>query len=250
VARRHLLEPALSRVRIGIAGWSVPSIFRRTESRDKNLLEQYAELFTAVEINTSFYRPHRFATYQRWSTCVPDQFRFAVKLPKRITHEHRLADCREEIKAFTDGVRGLGDKLEVLLVQLPPSLQFDARIAQIFFRALKMESAARIACEPRNSSWFTEAADAVFAEFSLARVSADPAPAGCESRGLKKSTFDYMRLHGSPKIYYSAYSPEYLHRLAGTIDANAPQIETWCIFDNTASGAAWSDAGALKNLMA
>jgi uncharacterized protein YecE (DUF72 family) len=240
----------LSRVRIGIAGWSVPAVFRRRESRHKSLLEQYAELFSAVEINTSFYRPHRFATYERWRLSVPEQFRFAVKVPKLITHEHCLADCREQITAFTDAVGGLGSKLEVLLVQLPPSLEFDARIARIFFRALKAETAARIACEARNSSWFTEAADTVFAEFGLTRVSADPAPAGCELRSFKSATFEYLRLHGSPQIYYSAYTPAYLHRLADAIGAHAPQSEPWCIFDNTAGGAAWSDAATLKNLLA
>jgi uncharacterized protein YecE (DUF72 family) len=240
---------ARGRVLIGIAGWSVPSAFRSTESSDKTLLGQYAELFPAVEINTSFYRPHRLTTYERWSANVPDQFRFAVKVPKLITHEHRLAGCHEEIQAFTGAVRGLRGKLGVLLVQLPPSLAFDARVARTFFRTLKMETAARIACEPRNSSWFTRAADDVFEEFGLARVSADPAPAGCEFRESPTARFEYLRLHGAPKIYYSAYSAAYLDRLASAIEARPPRFETWCIFDNTASGAAWPDAVALRSLL-
>jgi uncharacterized protein YecE (DUF72 family) len=240
---------AQGRVLLGIAGWSVPSAFRSTESSGQSLLGQYAGLFPAVEINTSFYRPHRPATYERWGASVPDQFRFAVKVPKLITHEHGLADCHEEILAFAGAVRGLHRKLGVLLVQLPPSLEFDAHVARNFFRTLKLETAARIACEPRNSTWFTRAADDVFEEFGLARVSADPAPAGCGFRESPTAKFEYLRLHGAPRIYHSAYAPAYLERLASAIGARPPAFETWCIFDNTASGAAWSNASALLSLL-
>ena len=87
-------------------------------------LERYARRLNAVEINSSFYRPHRRTTYQRWAQCVPDDFRFAVKMPKAITHEAGLADCGALLDRFVDEVTGLGEKLAVLLVQLPPKSAF------------------------------------------------------------------------------------------------------------------------------
>ena len=82
-----------------------------------------------MEINSSFYRPHRTATYERWAASVPEDFRFAVKVPKAITHERRLKDASDLLDRFLSEAGGLGPKLGPLLVQLPPSLSFQAGIA-------------------------------------------------------------------------------------------------------------------------
>ena len=92
-------------------------------------LERYGAILNAVEINSSFYRPHRTATYERWAASVPEDFRFAVKVPKAITHERRLKDVGDLLDRFLSEVSGLGPKLGPLLVQLPPSLSFQAGIA-------------------------------------------------------------------------------------------------------------------------
>ena len=99
-------------------------------------LERYARHLNAVEINSSFYRPHRRTTYQRWAQSVPDDFRFSVKLPKTITHEAGLTDCGALLDRFVDEVTGLGDKLAVLLVQLPPKSALSKRIANRFLPRL------------------------------------------------------------------------------------------------------------------
>ncbi len=78
---------ALTTIRIGTAGWALPKALRNNQSASKPLLEQYAALFDAVEVNSSFYRPHRRSTYERWSANVPDSFRFSLKLSRVITHE-------------------------------------------------------------------------------------------------------------------------------------------------------------------
>ena len=75
-------------------------------------------MFNAVEINSSFYRPHRASTYARWSQSVPDEFRFAVKVPKSVTHGLRLVGCADLLDEFLGPVRALGDKLGCLLVRL------------------------------------------------------------------------------------------------------------------------------------
>jgi uncharacterized protein YecE (DUF72 family) len=245
----------VSSIRVGVAGWSVPPSLRRREDAGQSLLEQYAGLFRAVEINSSFYRPHKLATYQNWSASVPPDFRFAVKVPKLITHEQRLIGCDEAILAFMNGVRGLGDKLGALLVQLPPSAVFNASVAREFFQTLRGQTSAAIVCEARNPSWFAPGAAPLFAELLISRVSADPVPQGCDLRVADdgevaaNSGVVYVRLHGSPRMYYSVYSPEYLEDLRATLAAQSVSREVWCIFDNTAAGAAWDNARSLQGLI-
>ncbi len=80
-------------LRIGTAGWSVPALYAEEMPRGGSHLERYARRLNAVEINSSFYRPHQRKTYERWAQSTPADFRFSVKVPKAITHEARLADC-------------------------------------------------------------------------------------------------------------------------------------------------------------
>ena len=241
-----MARPALRTIRIGTAGWSLPKALRVSHAASKSVLEQYAELFDAVEINSSFYRPHRRATYERWCGSVPESFRFAVKLSRVITHEFGLVRSQSETVAFMESARGLEHKLAVLLVQLPPSRIFDRSIAGAFFKMLRQETAAHIVCEARNPSWFTSEATAVLETNRVTRVAADPVPPGCEFVAPAHPDFAYFRLHGAPRIYYSAYS---IDRLQGVAAAAGAAAETWCIFDNTAAGAAWPDATTLQRLV-
>src|SRR5687768_10341877 len=108
-----------SPLRVGTAGWSVPTRYAADLPQGGNQLARYALALNAVEINSSFSRPHRRTTYQRWADATPAPFRFSVKMPKAITHEARLADCGALLDRFVAEVTGLGGKLGVLLVQLP-----------------------------------------------------------------------------------------------------------------------------------
>jgi uncharacterized protein YecE (DUF72 family) len=108
-----------------------------------------------VEINSSFHKPHRRKTYERWAASVPADFAFGVKAPREITHGLRLARAGAALDAFLAQASGLGSKLGVLLFQLPPSLAFDARTTATFFRVLRKRHAGRVACEPRHATWFT-----------------------------------------------------------------------------------------------
>lgn len=235
--------------RIGVAGWSISKVLRSGESQAQSLLTQYGGRFNATEINSSFYRPHRFQTYQRWAASVPDNFRFSVKVPKLLTHERRLIAGPDEIRAFMAGVRGLADKLGALLVQLAPRCVFDERVARQFFDTLTSETAALIACEARNPSWFTAEADHLLRRCEVARVIADPVAPGCEIAPPPVVSPAYLRLHGSPHMYYSSYSFGDLETLAERLSVHN-DAESWCIFDNTAAGAAWHDAPILQRLLA
>jgi uncharacterized protein YecE (DUF72 family) len=171
-----------------------------------------------------------------------------VKAPKTITHERRLTDCESLVHAFLDQVGRLGDRLGPILVQLPPSLAFDPGVAASFFADLRSRFSGPVACEPRHSSWFEPAADRLLATHHVARVAADPAPDPRAATPGGWSGFAYVRQHGSPRIYYSAYGPGRLAALARTLDRRASEI--WVIFDNTALGAATEDALALGEILA
>src|SRR6185312_17112458 len=98
-------------------------------------------------INSSFYRPHRPATYARWAASVPAGFRFAVKVPKEITHTRRLVATAEPLRRFLAEASALGDKIGPLLVQLPPSLAYDSDVAAGFFDALRERFEGSVVCE-------------------------------------------------------------------------------------------------------
>ncbi len=235
--------------RIGTAGWSLARRNAAAFPGPGSHLERYARRLNAVEINSSFYRPHRPGTYLRWAAAVPADFRFAVKVPRAVTHEARLAGAAAALDRFCGEIAGLGDRLGVVLVQLPPSLRFDARVAAAFFVALRARTPAAIVCEPRHSSWFTREAESVLIAQRVARVAADPPPApGADMPGGWRG-LAYFRLHGSPVMYRSAYGADRLAALAGTLTAcRGRGTPCWCIFDNTAEVAALPDALALAGL--
>lgn len=241
-------DSALSRIHLGVAGWNLRPEHAGKFSDVGSHLERYATRFNAVEINSSFRRPHRFATYQRWAASVPPDFRFAVKLPKVITHEQRLADVAAPLERFLSEISGLGNKLGPVLIQLPPKLAFDQESVGSFLSDLRARFDGQVVIEPRHETWFTTAVESLLVDYRIARVAADPVrvitkggPGGYE--GLV-----YLRLHGSPRMYYSAYPPEYLGIVTRLLAAGAfHDISTWCIFDNTAMGAATTDALTVKS---
>jgi uncharacterized protein YecE (DUF72 family) len=239
-------QAAAGRLLVGCAGWSIPQADAPAFPPEGSHLERYARMFDAVEINSSFYRPHQAKTYARWSESVPDSFRFSVKLPRAITHDARLAGITEPLAQFARETGALGDKLGCVLVQLPPKLGFDAQVAGAFFAQLQDTFGCTIACEARHRAWFDEAATALLRERGITRVIADPAK-GQTGPHVPTTTTIYVRLHGSPRIYYSSYEPAYLAQLARDMDTHAAAGRTvWTIFDNTASGAAVPNALAVR----
>ena len=235
--------------RIGTAGWSIASDYRDQLPRDGTHLERYARQLDAVEINSSFYKPHQLKTWQRWAASTPAGFRFSVKLPKAISHEARLVGCDDLLDRFLAEISGLGDRLGVLLIQLPPKFEWDAGLFEAFMAALRARSDVTVALEPRHASWFTAEADARLIDLRVARVAADPArvPGAGEPGGWRG--LSYYRWHGAPRMYYSAYDTAALQALGGRLDAERRRgIPIWCIFDNTAASAALGNALALQAL--
>jgi uncharacterized protein YecE (DUF72 family) len=233
---------------IGTAGWSIPRATADRFPAEGSALERYATGFGVAEINSSFHRPHRAATWQRWRETTPAAFRFSVKLPKAITHKAKLAGCEPELDDFLAQVEPLAPKLAVLLVQLPPSLAFDPLLAQAFFAHLVARTAAWVVCEPRHLSWFEPQANELLVSHGIARVAADPAACEAAAHPGGSPRLAYWRLHGSPAMYRSSYADR-IPMYASLLERSAGERETWCIFDNTASSAALSDALALQDLL-
>ena len=235
-------------LRIGTAGWSIPRAIADRFPAEGSGLQRYAAGFDAAEINSSFYRAHRPEIYARWRDTTPPDFRLAVKTPRTITHYARLADYGDLLAGFVAEARSLGAKLGPVLIQLPPSLALDPIVAERFFEDLRVLFDGAVVCEPRHATWFAEEAEAMLRAFHVARVAADPAPHPRAAEPGGWQGLAYWRLHGSPRMYFSPYPEDALRTLADRL-ASSPAKETWCIFDNTASGAAADDAWKLAAML-
>ena len=137
-------------VRVGTAGWSIPRSKATAFPGEGTHLARYARVLPFVEINSSFYRPHRREVYRKWAAQTPRSFRFGVKLPREITHDARLRDARSSLREFLEQAGGLGRRLGPLLVQLPPSLDYERQVADRFFALVRERHAGDIVCEPRH----------------------------------------------------------------------------------------------------
>ena len=169
-----------------------------------------------------------------------------MKVPKSVTHVAGLA--LPELKRFVGESAGLGEKLAVFLIQFPPTRSFDEDEAHALFEALRALSPATLVCEPRHVSWFAPSVDHWFNERRVGRVAADSARTeGAEKPGGWQG-IRYFRLHGSPRIYYSAYDDDALCEIRRRLVTSKGTAENWCIFDNTALGAAMENALELQGM--
>ncbi|WP_205012865.1 DUF72 domain-containing protein [Sphingomonas panacisoli] len=188
---------------IGTAGWSITREQAAAFPDEGTALERYAKVFRGVEVNSSFHRPHRPSTWARWASSVPAEFRFAVKMPKTITHQNKLVDVDVLIERFADEVAALGSKLSVVLVQLPPKLVFEPRVTAEFFENVRQSIDAQPVCEPRHTSWFGGEADDLLSRCKIGRVAADPAlgePRSCSRGVVGNSLLAIARIAGDVPI--------------------------------------------------
>lgn len=234
---------------IATAGWSIPRLCTARFSGEGTHLQRYARVLRGVEINSSFHKDHARETYAHWASQAPRTFRFAVKLPRRITHDARLRAARRPLTEFLGSVAGLGSRLGPLIVQLPPSLAFEPRVARTFFALLRDSHSGPVVCEPRHASWFAGRAEALLLSNRVGRVAADPAvvPAAALPGGWPGIV--YYRLHGSPRKYWSSYDEHRLSQWAQALNALPRSHSAWCVLDNTASSGAAANALQMLELL-
>jgi uncharacterized protein YecE (DUF72 family) len=230
---------------IGTAGWTIPAASAERCAGPGTHLQRYARRFRAAEINTSFHRPHDVATYARWARSTGPSFRFAIKVPRVITHELKLRAARAPLARFLAESAGLGTKRGPLLIQLPPSLAFDAPASATFFKLLRDLYDGFAVCEPRHPTWFSRDAEALLVRYEVGSVATDPAPLpGGDHPGGWRGVV-YYPLHGSPRKYWSSYDTAFLNALTTYLREARAAVPAWCVFDNTASGAAFENASQL-----
>jgi uncharacterized protein YecE (DUF72 family) len=267
----------MGRIRVGISGWSYPGW--RGDFYPKGLvqrreLEYAAERLSSVEINGSFYSLQRPTSYAAWREQTPDDFVFAVKGGRFITHMKKLRGVETALaNFFASGPLALGPKLGPVLWQLPANLTFDAERMALFFdllprtttaaaavaeqhddkvpddRALteaEVELPIRHALEFRSETFCTEESFALMREHDISCVVADTAqkfPMAIQ----QTSDFVYVRLHGDTELYTSGYSPKALDKWADKCRRWADDGDVYVYFDNDAKGHAPHDAVGLMD---
>jgi uncharacterized protein YecE (DUF72 family) len=272
------------RARVGISGWRYASW--RGDFYPKGLvqrreLEYVGERMSSVELNGSFYSLQRPASYERWRDAVPDDFVFAVKGPRFITHMLRLRGTETAMaNFFASGVLALGAKLGPVLWQLPERQELDVEVLDAFLASLPRSTGEALALarrhdermvgrtwlddvtdaplrhvlEPRARSFETAEAAELLRKHDVALAVADTA-GRWPAFGEMTSDFMYVRLHGSRELYASGYTPDELddwaERIRGwTSGATTPDgraRDVYAYFDNDIHGHAPHDAVALAS---
>jgi uncharacterized protein YecE (DUF72 family) len=238
------------RAYIGTSGWTYPS-WRQHFYRDiprSHWLTYAASQFSALEVNGSFYSQIRPETYRSWAEQVPDDFRFALKGHRFITHYKQLRDVGESVARVLTQAQPLGHKLAVVVWQLPARTTLDLARLDGFLAVLARHPGVRHALELRHKSWFT---DEVAARLAAARV------ASCLSDApdfplwpAVTTDLVYVRLHGHTRKYASSYSPASLRRWAARTHAWRDEgRDVHVYFDNDAEGHAVANARTLLTMV-
>lgn len=234
-------------IRTGTSGWTYKhwqGVFYPVDLPQSKWLEYYTGHFDTVELNASFYRLPNPRTFENWNARTPDNFRWSVKASKYITHTKRLRDPAEPLQRLYDAVKGLGEKLGAILVQLPPNLAFDEILFRDFCSSLNTD--IRHTLEVRHASWLSDNAYTILNEFNIALCISDTAGRYPSAEEIT-ADFAYVRLHGSQKLYASGYTEDELQTWAQKI--NAWDRDAFIYFDNDFEGHAVKDAKRLKEIL-
>jgi uncharacterized protein YecE (DUF72 family) len=265
-------------IRVGISGWRYPpwrGVFYPPGLPQRRELEYAAEHLTSVEINGSFYSLQRPSSWRSWAEQVPEDFLFAAKGPRFVTHMKKLVDVEAPLATFfASGVLSLGDRLGPLLWQLPPNLGFHPDRLSAFFDLLprRTTDASAFAAAHHDPAKLKEQADTTapvdrpLRHVLEARHSSFRTPEFCEllrshdigmvvadSAGtwpmFDEVTSDlvHVRLHGDTELYASGYSPEALDRWAEKVRSwDRAGLDVLVYFDNDIKVHAPFDAIALQ----
>jgi uncharacterized protein YecE (DUF72 family) len=217
-------------IRAGTSGYSYKEWkghFYPAKITPSEMLPYYAARLSAVEINNTFYRMPRREVVESWASSVPASFRFAVKVSQRITHRKRLADVEPDLDYLLDQLAPLGERLGLLLVQLPPNLPLDLGRLERFLDHLG--GRVRAAFEFRHASWIDDPVLACLRDHGAALVASetDEAPAALH----ETARFGYLRLRRTD------YQPGDLADWVARVRA-LRWDEAWVFFKHEASGPA------------
>ena len=235
---------------IGTSGWVYEDWrgkFYPIGTKPEQRLEYYSERFDTVELNASFYHLPRQKTFENWSTKTPDSFAFSTKLSKYITHNLKLKNAAEPLHLFLQEAVGLGNKLSVVLAQLPPNLHRDIERLKTFLEIIKSEkNAPRFAYEFRHESWLNDEVYDLLRKYKSGFVIQDSA-GRWPSAEVVTSDFVYLRFHGPEALYSSNYPDSQLNKWAGKIKKWLGEgLDVYAYFNNDINAFAVGNALTLK----
>ena len=237
----------MSGIFIGTSGWNYDhwkGAFYPQDRPKSTWLSYYSEIFSTVEVNATFYRTMNPSTFEKWRQGTPENFIWAVKANRFITHIKRLQDVTDSLQKFFASVDLLGAKLGAVLFQLPPSLIFDAAICESFCKELP--EGKRCVLEARHPSWTGKEALELLENNGIAWCISDTAGRYPYIEAVT-ADFIYIRLHGSTTLYASDYTQDELTSWAEKI--RTWNKDTFVYFDNDFMGYAPKNAQRLKELL-
>lgn len=239
----------MAQIRIGTSGWSYPHWRGRFYQRSlpqADWLSFYAECFSTVELNTTFYRLPNAESVAVWREATPPDFLFAAKVSRYVTHMKRLKDPAETLPRFLERVEELGLKLGPLLVQLPPHWSCNEERLRAFLETAGTKH--RFAIELRNESWWTESVQEILRSKGAALCLFHLA--GIWSPKVETTGFVYFRLHGPGDAYCGRYDKATLRRVAGWCrEWRARDLDVFGYFDNDEAAYAATNAAELIDLI-
>jgi uncharacterized protein YecE (DUF72 family) len=238
-------------VRIGTSGWHYKhwlGVFYPAKLAPKEMFDFYSLHFDTVELNNTFYRLPQPETFESWSDNSPDNFLFAVKASRFITHMKKLKDPESSTVKFFDGAERLGRKLGPILFQLPPRWTVNIERLAKFLEVLPEEH--RYVIEIRDESWFVKEVYDVLREFNVALCIHDLANMNTPVKVL--ADFTYIRFHGPGAAKYcGSYSDSAIREWAERISEwRGSNIDAYVYFNNDIGGHAITNAQKLKQLLA
>lgn len=234
---------------IGTSGFSYRhwvEKFYPKEIRQSKRLEYYARFFDTVEINTSFYRLPSESVLDSWRQSTPDNFVFSIKGSRYITHTKRLLVEKESVNIFMQRVKGLQNKLKVVLWQFPPNFRSNPKRLVDFLNLLKRYD-CRFAFEFRHESWFCDDIYEVLRKYNVALVISDSPD--FPKKEVITADFVYIRLHGGIEPYISEYSQKELMSWAEKIQKWAEKGDIFTYFNNDTNAFAVKNALKMKKYL-
>jgi uncharacterized protein YecE (DUF72 family) len=237
------------RIRIGTSGWSYDhwaGVFYPEHLPPARRLEFLSSRFDTVEIDSTFYHLPTEHAVSAWHDTVPDDFVFAVKGSRLITHFRRLANAEAALQTFMDRLTLLAEKLGIVLWQLPPNLSVDNVLLDRFLAQLPADG-VRHAVEFRHESWLNPETFSILGEHDAAQVhvSSDAMPEDL----TPTADFVYVRFHGTSR-YHGAYERPALAPWRDFLQGQAAQgRDCFAYFNNDAEGHAPADAQRLRELL-
>jgi uncharacterized protein YecE (DUF72 family) len=234
---------------IGCSGWHYEhwrGLYYPKDLPKPKWLLLYGQQFDTVELNNTFYRLPLEKAFNTWRESTPDNFVFAVKVSRFITHIKRLRNLDASVDNFLSRAAFLKEKLGPLLYQLPPSMKRNDELLQSFLSTLPSKHQHVI--EFRHESWIDEAVFDILRRHNVGLCVFDMHGIRCPL--IVTSDFAYIRFHGSEGLYWSSYSGEELARWAQRIARLGRNLRiTYIYFNNDAEAFAIENAKTLRDLL-